>query len=254
MKGITKQPYKSDVFTVKQYGHIAKISYCKVVREAGWEEMETKAKKGTKNTEKLSNNLARAKSIVQELALCNPWDWWCTFTLNASKKDRFDLDSFVRDFGEFLHNYNRRCPDEHKVKYLLVPEQHKNGAWHMHGFIKGIKPEDIMKNEHGYLTWTKYNEKFGFISIERIKDIDRMASYILKYITKDISKGVGKLNKHSYYSSKGLERAEELYRGSGELLTDWDWEHPDGYCKIKNVDLRTDSIYNHLEMYNYDFE
>ena len=250
MKGITKQPYKSDIITVKQYGDRLKISWCKAVREAGWEELKSKAKKGTKNPEKLSNNLARAKSTVQELALCNPWDWWVTLTIDGEKKDRYNLENYSKDLREFIHNYNRRCPDTYKVKYVLVPEQHKDGAWHMHGLIKGIKPDDICSNGNGYKEWKQYHAKFGYISMAEIGDIEKTSSYMLKYMVKDVEKGVNGLNKQSFYASQGLERATEIYRGHGELLTEWDWEHPDGYCKIKNVDLKTDSLYNHLEIYD----
>lgn len=248
MKGFTDTPYQHDVFTVKQYGdYKVKIAYCKSMRESGWEDLRGKNKKCSVNSEKLSNNLSRAKSLVQEYALCNPWDYWCTFTISPEKFDRYNLRSYYSCFSKFLNNYNRR-DDDFKVKYLFVPELHKDGAWHMHGFIKGIAPEDLYVNSHGYLTWKQYENKFGFISMDKIKDIDRASSYIQKYMTKDLDKNVSELNQHLYYCSKGLNRATELYRGSAYFNGSWDWEHPDGYCKIKNLDLRKDDISEFLEI------
>ena len=160
------------------------------------------AKRHPVNSEKLECNLVRAKTMVREYALCNPWDWWCTFTINPDKYDRKNLDAFFKDFAKFINNYNRYA-DEYKVKYLLVPEQHKDGAWHIHGFIKGIKPQDIIENENGDLSWKQYHKKFGFISMERLKNQDKASSYILKYITKNTEKNVSELHRHMYYQSKG---------------------------------------------------
>lgn len=244
----TDSPYNHDVYTVKQYGeHTVKIAYCSTVREAGWEDDRIHKVKCSVNDDKLSNNLARAKSTVQEYALCNSWDWWCTFTIDKEKHDRYDLDSIMRDFGEWVHNYNRKRP-EHKVKYVVVPEKHKDGAWHFHGFIKGVRSADLYTNEHGYMSWKQYEKKFGYISMSKIVDLDKASSYILKYMTKDSERNVSDLNKHLYYASKGLERATELYRGSAEYVGDWDWEHPDGYCKIKTLDVRKDNLHDYIEV------
>lgn len=250
----TDTPYKHDVYTVKQLGeHTVKIAYCSTMRESGWEEERGHVKKGSVNDEKLSNNLSRAKNVVKEYALCNPWDWWCTFTIDPQKYDRYNLDGFVKDFAKFLNNYNSyNCPEEHKVKYLLVPEQHKDGAWHMHGFIKGIKPQDLYINQNGYMSWKQYEKKFGYISMDKVKDMDKCSSYILKYMTKDKDKNVTEMNKHMYYASHGLEKAIELYRGSAEYYGSWDWEHPDGYVKIKTLDVRKDNISDYMEICNDD--
>lgn len=253
----TDSPYIQNVFTVKQYGeHTIKIAYCKNIREDGWEDDRKKTKKGTVNTEKMENNISRAKNIVKEYALCNPWDYWCTFTIDPKKYDRYNLDGFFKDFSDTIRNYNnfncKDCP-EHRIKYLLVPEQHEDGAWHLHGFIKGIRPKDLYINDYGYLTWKQYEKKFGFISMDKIQDLDKASSYILKYMTKDVDKNVSELGRHMYYASHGLQKAVELYRGNAEYFGEWDWVHPDGYCKVKTVDIRTDSIYNYMELKEHDY-
>lgn len=243
MSFTTNDLYEHDVYTVKRFGdHTLRVSYIRACRKAGFEPIEDTPKKGTVNSEKLSNNLVRAKSTVRELVLCNPWDYWCTFTVSPDRYDRYDLKAYFKAFGEFIHNYNRRCSEDEKVKYLLVPEQHKDGAWHLHGFIKGIRKKDLYTNQYGYLTWKQYEEKFGYISMSEIKDIDRASSYIMKYMTKEITSAALALNAHSFYSSKGLQRADELYRGHAIYTGDWDWEHEDGYCKVKTIDERNEDI------------
>lgn len=245
---VTDSPYKRDIFTVKQYGeNVIKITYCKTLRESGWEDDRKHSDKGTINEEKLSNSLSRTKATVKELALCNTWDYWCTFTIDEKKCDRMDLKAYFKAFSEFIHNYNRRTSDEYKVKYLLVPEQHKNGAWHLHGLIKGIRPKDLYTNSFGFLTWKQYESKFGFISMDKLKSKEGASYYMMKYMTKDTEKSVTELNAHLYYCSKGLERAKELYRGHALFSGEWDWQQPDGYVKVKSIDNRTDDVHNYLE-------
>lgn len=244
--------YDHDITTVKQFGeHMVKVTYTPVCRAAGIEDDKSKNRKGTVNDEKLANNLARARSKVKELVLCNPWDYWCTFTLDKTKYDRYNLKGYVKGLGGFLHDYNHRCELADKVKYLLIPEMHKDGAWHMHGFIKGIRAKDIYKNKNGYLSWRQYEEKFGFISMKRIEGtdaIEKLSSYMLKYMTKEISSTIKELSAHSYYCSQGLQTAETIYKGHLRLHCPWDWEHPDGYCKIKTFDTRKDDIEEYLEI------
>lgn len=252
-KLVSNTPYKHDIFTVKHYGeHTEKITYISTLREAGWEDNREYKPKCSVNDKKLDNNLSRAKSKVKEYAMCNRFDYWCTFTLDKEKYDRYNLKKFARDFSEFIHNYNRNCKrygfDTYKVEYLLVPEKHKDDAWHMHGFIKGIRPQDLVQNEQGFMEWKQYRKKFGYISMDKIKDADRASSYILKYMTKDEEKNVTALGGHLYYCSKGLNTAVELYRGSGVFKGEYDWEHPEGYCKVKTIDTRKESIHDWFEV------
>lgn len=247
-----RELYDHDVVTVKQYGeHIVKVAYIASCRIPGIEDDRAKSRKGTVNDEKLANNIFRARSKVRELVLCNPWDYWCTFTLDKAKYDRYNLKGYVKGLGEFLHGYNRRCDPADKVKYLLIPEMHKDGAWHMHGFIKGIRADDIYRNKQGCLSWRQYEDKFGFISMKRIEGmnaIEKLSSYMLKYMTKEISNTVKELGAHSYYSSQGLQTAQMLYKGHAQLHCSWDWEHSDGYCKVKTFDTREDDLGEYLEI------
>lgn len=248
----TDSPYEHDIYSVKQFGeHTVRITCCSTVRQSGWEAEKEHKGKCSVNDSKLADNLTRARNKVREYVLCNPWDYWCTFTIDPEKFDRHDLDGFMKSFAKFLNNYNSRncrdCP-EYRVRYVLVPEQHKDGAWHVHGFIRGIVPSDLYTNRYGYLTWMQYEQKFGFISMDRIKDIDKCSSYILKYMTKDSDKNVTALNRHLYYASKGLEKAVELYRGHADYKGGWDWEHPEGYIRIKTLDTRKDDINDYMEV------
>lgn len=253
--------YNFNTMTVKRLGDYT-IKICEVAcsripgLELGTLEDDSRrfllsdSTKGKKEhiTGKFDNNIVRAKTKVKELVLCNDWDYWCTFTIAPEKIDRYDLNGYIKHMGEFIHNYNRRCDAVDKVSYLLVPERHKDGAWHMHGFIKGIRQSDLYKNKHGHLTWKQYEKKFGFISMEPLRSKEKASSYVLKYLTKDISRNVTEHGAHLYYASHGLKQPELIYRGHAELHAPWDYEHPDGYCKIKTIDTREVELSEILEV------
>lgn len=155
------------------------------------------------NDEKLANNISRARSRVLEIALCNPWEWFCTLTIDGEKQDRSDLDGFIRDLGVWIGNFNKkyRC----SMKYILVPELHKDGvSWHMHGLLHNVPDEALVRNEFGYLDIPYYRNRFGYISLSAVKDHERVSRYITKYISKSMSSRVADKAKHLFYSSKGL--------------------------------------------------
>lgn len=189
--------------TVKRYGSVYKLTYFKI---SGGSSRGFLADPQSEQEKELCN-LARARSSIRELALCNPWEYFVTLTLNPDKQDRFSLDGFVRDLGVWIGNYNKKFRTH--LKYLLVPEQHKNGAWHMHGLLHDVSPQSVERNIHGYLDMPYYANRFGFISLDPIRDQNKCSSYITKYVTKDMGNGV-KVSKHLFYHSRGLEKADEM--------------------------------------------
>lgn len=174
------------------------------------------------------SNLYRAKSKVRECALCNEWDYFLTLTLDKRKQDRYDLDGYVRDLGTWIGNYNKKYHT--KLQYLLIPEQHKDGGWHMHGMFRGIAPESLVRNEYGYLTMPYYAERFGYISLSPVRDGKRTASYITKYIAKAFGHTLIGLCKHSYYRSQGLQEAYDIGEYACDEIPSDVWQNE--YCGI----------------------
>ena len=176
-----------------------------------------------KNTEKLDNNLCRAKSRIRELALCNDWSHFVTLSLNGNKIDRYDLDGYIKRLGKWVHHYNRKYNT--KLKYLLIPEQHKDGAWHIHGLMNGLSPESLIKNQYGYLDMPFYKDRFGYISLSPIKDHKRVASYITKYVAKALQATAIDLCKHSFYSSQGLKGGKLIHEDFAVEMPESVWEN-----------------------------
>ncbi len=195
------------------------------------------------NDTKLDNNFSRARSMVLQYALCNPWDYFFTGTLDKEKFDRHDLDTYQEKLSQFIRD--KRKVYQSKFQVLLVPEHHKDGAWHIHGLVYGL-PEEALSEfappaprkliKGGFFNWPDYMRKFGFCSLGRIRDPVATAFYISKYVSKDLARRGGDLGKHLYFHSRPLKRAEKvsdvyLYNpGLEECCT-----HEYDFCKVGMV-------------------
>lgn len=240
---LKEQLYKYDVAILKDYGGIKhKISLHRVLRTTGLEVDEKRnfKPKGTVNNKKLDNNVIRAKSKVFEYAYCNDWEYFVTATINPNKYDRTDLKTYYKDFSQWLRNIGKK--HGLKIDYIFIPELHKDGkSWHIHGFIKGLPKEHLKVNENGYLDWLPYKQKFGYISLDEIRNRQKAASYITKYISKNLSDCIGELNAKMYYCSKGLNTARTIKKGtlnSEFSMPDFESE----WVKLKWYDSRKTSL------------
>lgn len=225
---IKKNAYEHDVAILKKYGDTYKIAVLKSLRTKGVELNYNYVPKGTAHEEKLDCNIRRSRGKIQEYVMCNDFEYFVTLTLDKKKYDRYNLDKFRKDLSQFIKDKNKRR--ERKIKYIFVPEEHKDGAWHMHGFVMGLEPSDLrlfgldehipdyirnklIKGQEVY-EWGDYHKKFGFCDLEPIRDKKRAASYIRKYITKELASCVKEVGAHMYYCSRGLEKSKELKRGT----------------------------------------
>lgn len=172
---------------------------------------------------------------VFEYSMCNRFDYFVTLTLDKNKYDRYNLNKFIKDLGQFIRDYRKKYGVN--IQYLLIPEQHQDGAWHMHGLIKGIPEEHLKLNSNGYKEWKAYTDKFGYMSIDNVRSQEAVSKYITKYISKTISigKGVTEKNKKLYYASRGLKTAIKVKEGSiNELaLINIPFDYENDYVKFK---------------------
>lgn len=204
------------------------------------------------NDSKLSNNISRARSCVYELAMCNHWDYFITLTINQDKADRHCLSIYKKKLSQWLRNYNRL--NNLEIKYLLVPEQHKDGAWHMHGLIKGLpldKLSPFVKGLHpkklvnsSYQNWCDYESKFGFCSLDNIKNHEAVSAYLVKYVSKGFGEahsGVA-VGEHLYICSRGLERSEPVCDGFFFLNRELNCSFDNDYCTSEWLEASTFSF------------
>lgn len=176
---------------------IVKIKSC---RNSGFEEIKKKDSFIDVNSEEVKRcSLSRTKRNIRELALCNDFEYFATFTVNSEKCDRYVLNDVQDKIKKVLHKIKRKNKD---FAFLIITEKHKDGAFHFHGLIKGIS--DLYVNNNGYLSSKIFDNELGFNSFSKIKDYTKCCNYITKYITKDCIK-----NSHNqiYISSRGLKKA-----------------------------------------------
>lgn len=270
--------YFTDVTTIRKYGnHMLQIKTMNVQRHkieepevptvqsalALWEELDEEEKaafqkrlekwlgenyvpKGSVNDHKISESLIRSKRMIFEYAYCNPWEYFCTFTIDGSKYDRYELDTYHKRFAQWVRDFNKRKGVN--IKYLLIPEQHKDGAWHEHGFFMGLPAKYLrkftlkeklpyyirfkLKQGDAVYDFPAYREKFGFCDLEPVRNHEAVAKYITKYVTKDIAKSVKDINAHIYYNSQGLKKAEKIAVGRYNGIPLYDFANI--YCKCGN--------------------
>lgn len=163
---------------------------------------------------KLSSALYRARSAIREYALCNRWKYFVTFTIDAKKWERYGEDAlrvFLRDLlAWFQYLRKHKYP---QFRYLLIPEQHEDGAWHFHGLLYGIQgvsfPPGVPRRlvEDGYLNWPAFQQRYGFCSLGEVRNPVAVGHYIRKYITKSVADLVALKGLHTYYHSRGLLRS-----------------------------------------------
>lgn len=137
--------------------------------------------------------------------------WFITLTFSPDNVDRFDYDAvcaLMLKFTRSLRHYN--------CLYLIIPEQHKSGAWHFHGLIKGdlpvvpaISPKTgkCIFDNNRRLVYNVTNFDVGFTTATKIGDSDRAVSYLTKYLTKDKMTKVPK-GKKRYWASRKLPTPE----------------------------------------------
>lgn len=225
-KKYVSSAYDYNVAFLKKYGDRYKVQVLKCVRKKGVSNANYNAK-GTVNEKKLDCNIRRTKNAIKELVICNDWEYFITLTLDQKKYDRYNLQKFNKDLSQYIRDLRKKY--ETDIKYLLIPEQHNDGAWHMHGFLMGLPESELElfdkkqklpyyilnkleKGEEVY-NWVGYQDKFGNCDLEPIRDKERVSSYVTKYVTKDLENSIQELNAKMYYCSRGLSRAKAVKKG-----------------------------------------
>lgn len=184
--------------------------------EPGWEPTadsperpKPKAReKGKKASgEDMLRSMRRARAKVRRLALANEFRWFVTLTLDGEKIDRYDGAAITKRLGRWCDNMARR----HGLAYILVPERHKDGAFHFHGFFTDcVEAVDSGHTDSaGHPVFNLLQWPFGFTAaIELYGNYQRAVGYVCKYIGKQ--EGERPLGRW-YYSGGPLREPEKVY-------------------------------------------
>lgn len=213
---------------------------------SGWEAQNpghVKARKGPQEGPgDTARAVRRARAQVRDIARCTPFRWFVTLTLDAARIDRYDMKAITRHLNRWLDNQVRRKG----LAYVLVPERHKDGAVHFHGFFNDAleavdsgtisrpgrkspqRPRSARQRAEwleggGHIVYNLPGWSWGFTTaIELYGDYEAAVSYVCKYIGKDMEPGASpngdgpqlqpaKIGGRWYYSGGRLGRPEVTY-------------------------------------------
>lgn len=199
-----------------------------IFKDSAWEEDKEptiKIQSGKKQAQDLERARRRAAAKVRDLARCTPFRWFVTLTFSPEKVNRYDAKEILHMMRTWLDNRVRR----NGLAYVLVPEYHKDGAIHFHGFfndadigivdsgtlrVQGRKQpmrprsekqrQELLKN-CAQVVYNVTDFVHGFsTAIEIYGDYNAAISYCCKYIGKQVEKIGGRW----YYSGGKLGRPE----------------------------------------------
>jgi len=213
---------------VKIYPTKTKIYFYKSkqeIKQDGWESSRpNKHNKATKTKslpEDVFRSLRRTKTTISDIVQCNRFDYFVTFTF---KSERDNVDKCKSKLSGWLKRERKRQPNSDMFRYLIVPEYHKDGkSLHFHALITGelkLKPTKIFQK--GRRVYNIENYRSGFTTAVKIDNIEKVSSYIKKYITKDMPQFSGKKR---YWNSKHLIRPESHWTTDDLLNLSTDLKH-----------------------------
>lgn len=154
-----------------------------------------------------ASSRARARAAVRDIALCNHFDCFFTWTLDPELIDRFNREIVAKKSQTFLRNAAHRKG----FQCVVVPELHKDGAIHMHGLCnlgkvriqRAINPYtgQPMVTDRGQPIYNMLDWGWGHSTCIPIdENYERTCNYVTKYINKSSDKIFGKW----YYASRSL--------------------------------------------------
>jgi len=188
-----------------------------------WRQREAKIEaeiEAAESTEKTPNAQAKTRALKRlfDYSYCNEgvFDLFITMTCDGKKVDRYDIDKVYWDkLRHFLDNRVQR----NGLKYLIVPELHKDGAVHFHGLINSsaVRLKDSGKKywkrntpSYGQRIYNVTDWKLGFTTAVKFSgDYENVCRYITKYVLKQ-SEG-GMIGGRYYYHGGDLKEPHYEY-------------------------------------------
>lgn len=160
----------------------------------------------------------RAKARVMDIALCNAFPWFFTWTLDPKLVDRYSPETVYRKVRSFLSNAVRRKG----FAYVAVPEYHQKKdaadkpAIHIHGLchlgqipiVRALnRAGRSFTDKHGRPVYHMSAWKWGYSTCVPIdQNYERAVYYVAGYITMADAKIFGKW----YLASRNLVKQPEL--------------------------------------------
>lgn len=180
--------------------------------------------------ERFAQSIARAKQTIEDIALCNYWDWFATFTFAPDCPELAECDN---DYAKLCVNFLKGIRTKYKakeMKWLLILEPPETMCGeelplHVHGLIAGAPPEAIHEwklNEKGCpfaaklrlmdgkkaAEFPEYSKRYGYNFLETIVNLKTLLRYLLKSLDK--AQQYRKKGQHLYYVSRNVKRPRKF--------------------------------------------
>lgn len=190
----------------KEYPDMIKVKFFKVPVVVYERENTVKRNKAIVREEDFKpfvSSLSRTKALVRDIILCNDFELFCTFTFDPDKVDRYSYQACLNKMSTWLHHQKNNSDD---FAYIIIPEHHKDGAFHFHALIshyKGSLRDSKHFSSTGRRVYNITSFRSGFSTAVKIDDKEIVSNYVTKYITKDFVK---MFNRRRFISSMNLKR------------------------------------------------
>jgi len=163
-------------------------------------------------------SIRKTKTKIRDIVECNKWELWILLTFDPKKVAQDDHERGRQILKNWLDKQQKLYG---KMEYILVPEEHKSGALHFHILLNGFKGKltkatnakkggTLLKTKSGKQVWivSSWNKRYGYGNGTYVDNHPKLASYMTKYITKDMPHNYGKKR---YWASKGVKRPQTKY-------------------------------------------
>lgn len=215
----------------------------------------------------LMRSVNRTKSKIYDYAMSNNWVYWVTLTLDKKQVDRYDLKESSKKLRKWIKNIKNRYAKD--MTYLIIPEPHKDGAWHFHALIGGMDVKTLKNafelkftgkiNDYGIPVDRSERYTLGKVQHwELIRDSMKASNYITKYITKELLTNSGTRQRYFVSQNCKLPEIEKKNINNNDLkllkiyLEKKTLSNKDTYRKC--IEIKAPGYENQLEIYNFPSE
>lgn len=179
-------------------------------KEKAQDEEKEKSTKEDRELRSEYSSYTRTVRNLYDYTRCAKWEYFLTLTLDPDKVDRFDYPLVTKKLRKwFNHIKDRYAP---KLMYVVVPEKHKDGAWHFHAIVANtgkLEFVDSKRRKKGEVIYNLKQYSLGFSTATKVKDTYRVSSYITKYITKDICRDLP--GRQRYFASQNIPKPTSTF-------------------------------------------
>lgn len=206
---------------VKEYPRMYKLTLFKKPRDFVKYPPKEKQIKTNKPFEDFEDStqksIARSRAAIFDYVKCNHFDLFVTFTFDPDKIDRYNMAHCFSQMQKWLWSQQRKHDGE--LRYIIVPEHHKDGAIHFHALMGGykhqLKKTNVLGDKSRKRVYNMTQFTWGFTNVQKLDDDQqKTTAYICKYIGKEFDNVI---NRRRYWASKNLRKPIKHYN----RMYDW---------------------------------